>query len=184
MKLYRKAVELSVNFIVTIIIAIVVFAAGLYLLGKTRSQVSGLIDDNDAAVQKMIEDIECSGGQYACIGTREKSIVAGKAEYFTVKLFNNRDSETLFNITITPLSAFAAGTKESISASVIAEKVAVSAEKNYTIGSKQEKSTVMGAMIKRGSPSGTYQFQISVEYEESGIIRSYVNPMVVYVQLK
>ncbi|MCX6710524.1 MAG: hypothetical protein NTZ02_00355, partial [Candidatus Woesearchaeota archaeon] len=64
----KKGVEISVNFIVGLVLAIVVFLGGLYLLKSLSTTSDNFLNQKFDSFNSQMEDIACSGNEYVCVG--------------------------------------------------------------------------------------------------------------------
>lgn len=94
----KKAIELSINFLVIIILAVVVFSIGIYLLNSLISKAGGLQNIIDEDLDKQIELTHCP--TKVCIPVNFKKIQKEKIEVFGLIIFNDVGERTKFKIDI------------------------------------------------------------------------------------
>ncbi|MBU90563.1 hypothetical protein CMO94_03385, partial [Candidatus Woesearchaeota archaeon] len=84
----KKGIELSVNFLVTIIIALVIFGFGVkfvYNLASGASEMESLTTDD---LDERIGDLLCESADKVCIGVNRKVIPRGEFDVFGIKVIN------------------------------------------------------------------------------------------------
>jgi len=98
----KKGFELSINFVVIIILSLVVFGFGLKLLKDIFTESTKLIDFNQEDIDKQIGDFTCQPGELVCVSPRIKRIDPGELGVFGIKIANNMGSDKLFRIIVYP----------------------------------------------------------------------------------
>ena len=94
----KRGIELSVNFLVVLIISIAVIGFGIKfvynIVGETRKleQVSG--EQLDAKIEGLI----CADEDKVCIGKDIKKIRQGKSDVFGLKILNIGNADKTFNV--------------------------------------------------------------------------------------
>ena len=91
----KKGIELSFNFIVMLLIAIVIFGFGVRFIYTLSSQAIDLKDMTSQELDDRVADLLCSNSQKICISTDKKIIQKGKFDVFGVKVLNVGDEQTL-----------------------------------------------------------------------------------------
>ncbi|MBW2979814.1 hypothetical protein KY360_00175 [Candidatus Woesearchaeota archaeon] len=99
--MYKKGIELSINFIVIFILAITVFGFGLrfaYMLLGGAEDLTKMAEDE---LDDRIEDIMCPGDERVCLGTRTRTLRKGNHAVFGVRVLNvlNVEGEVDFTVT-------------------------------------------------------------------------------------
>ena len=101
--LNKKSIELSLNFLVVIIISIIIFGFGIKFISGLFSQANELRDITFDQLDERIGDIICEGSERVCIGIDKKTIEKGKFDVFGVKILNVINYEE-FEIKVSPSS--------------------------------------------------------------------------------
>lgn len=86
--LNKKAIELSVNFIVILIISIIIFGFGIKFIYDLSSQAADIQKMTIKELDGKISNIICEGAERVCIGTDRKTIQRGKIDFFGLKITN------------------------------------------------------------------------------------------------
>ena len=91
----KKGIELSINFVVMLIIAIVIFGFGIRFIYTLSSNAIDLKDISSRELDARVADLLCSSAQKICIGTDKKVIQKGKFDVFGIKVLNVGDAQDL-----------------------------------------------------------------------------------------
>ena len=70
----RKAIELSLNFIVILIISIIIFGFGIRFISQLSSQATELQEITTAELDERIGNLICEGSDRVCVGIGRKTI--------------------------------------------------------------------------------------------------------------
>ena len=155
----KKAIELSMNFLVTIIIALVIFGFGVRFIYNLASQSEKLKDLTLEDLDKKIEDLFCESTDKICIGTNKKIIERGNYDFFTVKVINIlNDQEFRLNIEKPTPSGYTKN-NEPINTNDIKLKY----RENFFIKRNEEKSIAIGIEVPKNAISGTYILDVKIE---------------------
>jgi len=172
----KKAIELSVNFIVMLVISIVVFSFGIYLMGRFFDYGNEVIFEWDEKHETALEDMMDRGEQVAIPFDHKK---IGNKEYdkFAIGIFNTLGYEEDFITTIQFTEAYdractdiksnlpglncdpdswlkaATGSVPPSGGIEITKKI-----KNY------EKAKFLVGVEPSKAPEGTYLFSVDVTY--------------------
>ncbi len=97
----RKAgIELSINFIVMLIIAIVVFSFGVKFVYDIVTEADDLASITQSQLEQKMESIMCDSSQRVCIGRTTKEVRPGRVDIFTLGILNTYNTKTTFNIQV------------------------------------------------------------------------------------
>ena len=102
----RKAIELSVNFIVTFILAIVVFGMGIIFARNIMSGGTELTQQTYEKFDQQIGELTCSRGESICLSSSTKDIERGKVDAFPVTIKNDLKEKTAFIMNVEPSRAY------------------------------------------------------------------------------
>src|SRR3989338_1026376 len=185
----KRAIELSLNFIVIIIISITLFIFGIRFMSQLSSQAFELqkltLDDLDAR----IANFACEGSDRVCIGADRQTIPKGKFGVFGVKILNVLDPQSGqgqdFEITVA-LSTFVPKNNPSASGPPLEIKPKA---RNVFIKANEEKEAGIGIEVPKTAEPGTYVFNIQIktnikQADGSYIFSSYTSaPLKVYVDV-
>ena len=156
--LNKKAIELSLNFIIIIIMSIVVFGFGIKFIYELASKANTLHDLTLDDLDKRIGSLVCDGSERACIGIDKKTIKRNKYGVFGLGIINLLDKQD-FVIEVSPTSP--AGYKknnEPLSSSLtIVPTLSI-----ITIDRNAEKNIGIGIEAPASAESGTYIFNVNI----------------------
>ncbi len=96
----KKGIELSINFIVILILSIVIFGFGIAFLRDMMTEVDKLKDITDKDFQANIENLLCDSSERICIGINRREIKRNKVGFFTLGIRNTYPETRDFSITI------------------------------------------------------------------------------------
>lgn len=181
----KKGIELSVNFIVMLILAIVLFGFGLYFAGSLFEKSESITEKTFEDFDRQTEDLACSTAEKVCIPTTTKSV--GGEGYVIVSIIveNVLGEKREFQLQAEPSVYVNKQGKEQI---FDKRKLLISPDKTNTrriLLDNRERKRMGIAVEPKGMPSGTYAFNLYVEYKDkaSGNFVSYTDdrPMKFYV---
>jgi len=102
----KRGIELAVNFLVMLMLAIVVFGFGIYLVsaifGEAELQQSQVSERVEAEVQKRL----FQGGEAVAIPWNKKQIPIGESHTFGLGILNTYDQKKTFNVYVTYVEAY------------------------------------------------------------------------------
>ncbi|MFC1728607.1 hypothetical protein ACFLZ7_04040 [Nanoarchaeota archaeon] len=176
----KKGMQLSINFIVILIIAIAVFGFGITFVGKFFEGASQLKENLDADTEKRIESLLNTGEQVA-IPINSKTIEIGKSDVFGVGVLNVLGSTQEFKINIVCTSAFGKGNEDLKSLCLNPEEQGwvFNNQVSATIPNNEQEVFPILFQVPQGTKSGTYIFTITVVDESDKI---YDVPRKIYVK--
>jgi len=154
-KISKKGMELSINFIVILIISIVVFGFGI----KIAYEIINSGDEGIKMTQKKINehliDIMCDSSERICVAPTRIEARPHGSGYFTIGILNTYDDETTFYIGVNESSSF-----DEIP--TIDEEYWLLGEEFVTINPNEQKKVGLGVLIPGGTKKGTYVLNVYV----------------------
>lgn len=171
----KKAIELSVNFLVILIIAIVVFGFGIYLTFKffgSAQDIPGKISD---PLQQEINQM-LSHGEKVALPINQQTIPAGKHFVFGLGISNmlNNAATNTFSLDIKLVkfidpddNVFTAGDSEFDGADGASKYLKITYINSYTLENGEQKSIPIAVSVLKDAPSGTYILNVEVTYDTS-----------------
>ena len=94
----KKGIQLTLNFLVTVIIALAIFGLGIKFISNLAGDATELESLTTEQLDKRIENLVC-GTDKVCIGTNKKIIQKGNFDVFGIKIINILETQE-FNINI------------------------------------------------------------------------------------
>lgn len=156
----KKGMELSLTFMVTIIIAVVVFIFGIRFAYNLADETNIIKDDASVNLDKKFAEMSCDSNDRICIGIERKLIAKGNSDVFGLKIINIYN-DTDFNITVArpSPSGYTKGNKN-ITKDILEWEPKL---RSIMIERNEEKEIGIGISVPKGAESGTYIFDIKVE---------------------
>src|SRR3989344_582050 len=87
-RLNRKGIELSVNFLVMVILAIVLFGLGIIFARNLFNSSTALVSTSQDQLDAAIENMYCTANEIVCINLNSKTLPRGTAKVFGVNVVN------------------------------------------------------------------------------------------------
>ncbi len=174
----KKSLELSLNFLVIIIISITIFGLGIYFISNLAQEAEDLRELTLAQIDEQIRDLTCEGSDRICMFAEKIKIQRGKVGYFGIKILNILDSEN-FQVVVNPSSPLGYKRDNSPIAGpelIINPKI----RPPIYIKKNEDKTIGIGVQVPQDAPiGGTYI--INVEIRNSGNL--YVPLQKLYVEV-
>ncbi len=180
--LYKKSVELSLNFIVILIISIVLFGFGIKFISQLSTQAMNIQEMTEDELDVRISDLICEGSDRVCIGQDRRTIVRGDFDVFGLKIMNVLESEG-FDITVSPPEP--PGTpigfkkdKTPITSPPSPKLILNPSTRNINIEKNEERNVGIGVQVPSNAVSGTYILDVRINTpsgEYSNVQKLYVD---------
>ncbi|MFC1768504.1 hypothetical protein ACFLZX_01950 [Nanoarchaeota archaeon] len=162
--MHKKGVTLSVNFLVVLIIALVLFGMGVKLLWDifaSSSDISQLAWDD---YRKQIANLQCRPDERVCYGVEQISVERGEVGIFGVKVINILEAENPpigFKIEVNPAKYI---NKEGNVTPFNEDKVGLDWERDLIDIENNEEYTFLIAVSpkKHEASPGKYSFTVDV----------------------
>ena len=158
----KRAVELSINFLVVVIISIVVLGLGLNLLYKLYGGAVEIRDVSLEDIDKQIGNLICEGTESACIGKDSQTVKRGELGIFGLKILNLVGNNMDFEITAKKGKFIKKDGSEGTFSSDIICLPTCGTPRTETILNHKEKDIAIGIKPGKNAPSGTYIFNVNV----------------------
>lgn len=160
----KKGVELSVNFIVGLILAFAVFFAGIYLLRSITKESDNFLKQNAADFESQIEDLACTGNEYVCVGITEKQARRGETAVYTLAILNAYSEPSsaprTFTVSVEPRIAPNGASGSGV-------QFFPKADEKFEAGIDEVIKVPIALHPVKGTPIGTYSFKVDVYIEGS-----------------
>lgn len=156
----KAAIALSVNMLVVIILAVVIFSFGVAFLYSTVSkafQLKGVVDDD---LDRQMETIICD--KPVCLSSNYKKIYRKEFEVIGLRIYNTNPSETIFTITSERKGAFDKDGEDIEGDLYIALGTDIN-QRTISIPTRAEDSIGIGIEIPKDAKAGTYVYNILVK---------------------
>jgi len=173
----KKAIELSLNFIVVIIISIIIFGFGVRFISRLASEATELQDITIDELDQRIGNLVCEGSDRVCIGIDRKIIKRTRFEVFALKIINIFDDQS-FDITVSrPTPSGYTRNKVPIQTDNL---IWTPKERSIFIERNEEKNLGIGVQVPSIAVSGTYIFNIEIMTSDG---RQYASIQKLYVDV-
>ena len=157
----KKAIELSMNFIVILILSIVIFGFGIVFISKLSSQANELQELTISDLDERIGELVCEGSDRVCIGIDRKIIKRKEFKVFGIKILNIIDSQS-FDTTIEPSSPI--GYKKDKTPIESGPFLTINPnQRSDYIEKNEEKNIGIGIQVPPNAVSGTYIFNVKIQ---------------------
>lgn len=157
--LNKKAIELSMNFIVILIISIIIFGFGIRFIAQLSSQATELQDLTISDLDSRIANLVCEGSDRVCVGADRKTIQKSKFDVFGIKIVNILDTQAFDIVIKRPApSGYTQNNNPIQSDNLIANP----ASRSVVIEKNEEKNLGIGVQVPRDAKPGTYIFNIEI----------------------
>lgn len=171
----KKAIELSVNFIVMVIIAIVIFGFGLYLAFSLVSSAEKTKSQLDQETILLIENM-LDTGEKVVLPFDKKTIKKGQGDVFGYGIRNIKTeggSSDTFYIEVNFEAALDSGCKESKDPQPIAEEIPQHQSSfELEVEKNEKKADSIPFLVPHKTSPGCYVYNLRV-YENASLTNQY-----------
>jgi hypothetical protein len=165
MKNKKAALQLPLNMLVVIILAVVIFSMGVYLLYTIYGKSVAWKEMTDEQLDKQIEAVLCD--KPVCLATTYKKIFRGEFKVIGLRIYSNIQDPESFRITA-DLNKVFNKTNDEIT-SIAQDKINIlPRERTIYLDAKKETSMGIGIEVEKNAPSGTYVINVGVETLSDG----------------
>lgn len=176
--LNKKAMELSLNFIVIIIISIIIFGFGIRFISNLSSEAVKIQDIAIDDLDERISNVVCEGSDRVCIGNERMPIRRKELGVFGLKILNVLDSQE-FEVTVTPSNPL--GYKKDNTPITNPPLLVNPPSRNVYIGKNEEAKVAIGVQVPPNAASGTYILNVDIKLKQTGELYSTVQKLYVDV---
>lgn len=162
----KKGIELSVNFLVTLVIAIVVFGMGIYLANMIFGQGGNIAEKQFADFDKNVGELACYASDNVCIHQKSETIKRGSLKTLAVTVKNALREEKLFKLVVQNTRYLDAANEEQ---KTFEPLLLFGLDKGRTeVLEKGEKKTFgIGVEVPKDAPSGQYTLTVNIYYADA-----------------
>ena len=173
----KAAIELSLNFIVVLIISIILFGFGVRFISKISSEAIDITKITEKELDERIGDLICEGSDRVCIGTDRKTIKRAQFDVFGVNMLNILDSQ-LFTVTVSrPAPPGYTRNRQAIQSDSLAWNPKA---RDIFIEKNEGKNLGIGIQVPANAVSGTYIFNVEIKSADGKL---YSNVQKMYVDV-
>ena len=159
----KKGIELSLNFLATLIIVLTIFTLGIKFISDLTKEATELESLTTEQLDKRIENLVCDTDK-VCIGINRKTIQKGGFDVFGIRIINIFETQE-FNINVKVTKIIK--NNEEINDPNNLNKINLKHRKNFIIEKNNEENIGIGVEVTKGAVSGTYIIDVEVpQYNE------------------
>ena len=184
----KQGIELSVNFIVMLLLAIVMFGFGLYMLGKMMSQASEVSQTLDLDTEEYLKNVAMTGKVALYPETAEVKSGSTKIVGFGIK---NVDTVSNFKVKVELIKVLEPNDDTELPKPPVSDLVAVDTDnflfngKIYSIEKNaREIISVPVTFSSNGIKKGRYIFSIRAYKEEGSTYEAYEGAKLLQITVK
>ena len=157
----KAAIELSLNFLVIIIISLVIFTFGIRFIMNLSSKGTELVDLSVSELDQKIGSIVCEGSDRICVGIDKITIKRKDFGVFGVKIINVLPDTKEFEISITrPTPSGYTKSKQDIPSDSLQWNPK---QRSIDIDKNDEATVGIGVGVPAEAVSGTYIFNVEIK---------------------
>ncbi len=165
----KKGFELSVSFLVMLIITIVVFGLGIRFAYNLFSKSHETIEAFDEQTQRQIEN-SLYAGNIVAIPSNQKEISIGKTEAFGLGILNQLGEKKYFKVFIgfsTAVDEHGDKFEDYILDEVNVEDWTFKESRAYELDDNEHEIIPLSFTVPLGTKKGTYVFNVEVYYSNN-----------------
>ena len=159
----KKGIELSLNFLVTLIIVLTIFTFGVKFISDLTKEATELESLTTEQLDKRIENLVCDTDK-VCIGINRKTIQKGEFDVFGIRIINILETQE-FGI-ISKVTKIIKNNEEIIDPNNL-NKINLKHRTSFVIEKNDEENIGMGVEVAKDALSGTYIIDVEIpQYDE------------------
>ncbi len=179
----KRAIELSINFIVMLVLGIAMFGSGLMFASKFFSKAEQIKGNLDSQTEKQIEKLLDSGSS-TVIPISQKEIFRNKFDTFGIGVLAKLSGD--YSMTVSQGDAFTKS-KETISWNIADWDLQPGLTQKLTLEKNKKGKYMVGVTVPRTAEKGTYIFIVTISYTDptntNANLPEYDNPMQFFVKV-
>ncbi len=154
----KKGIELSVNFLVIVIISLVILSSGILIVRQYFSTAEDIKTQLDEQTERQIE-ASLGQGKLISIPFKKKTIGRGDSDIIGLGILNIYDNQKEFNVNISLSNAYD-NNKNQIETD---EEIDIRYENSFELDSKEKKIIPIRIAVPKQIPSGNYIFNVEID---------------------
>ena len=163
-RLKKRGFELSVSFLVMLILTLAVFGMGIYLVnkffGSTKEMQANLDQQTSAQLEALMDD-----GSKVAVPINKKEVKLGEQTVFGVGVLNTLGTEKEFNISVTYSTGLNKNNEKIDLDEAEWSKWMLYEEEPFTLKNNEKKKLPILIRIPGKAAAGRYVFDIEVLYD-------------------
>lgn len=176
----KKGIELSINFLVVIVLSFIILFFGARFIYNLAAEASELEQITSEELDRKIGELLCGGSEKVCLGIDRKIIKKGKLDIFELKIINILEEQD-FIIDITrPNPRGFTKTGDPINADNLQW---MPKTRTVSIKANEEKTFGVGIEVPKDAKSGTYIFNVDIQATKLPAGEEYTSLHKIYVEV-
>jgi len=166
----KAAIELSLNFIVVLVISIVIFGFGVAFISRLYRQAIDIQDMTISELDGRIGQLVCEGSDRVCIGVDRKTIPRTEFKVFALNIINILDppqgnTQVIFDVKVSPSSPIGYKKDKQVIQPIGSFKglVVNPVTRDVVMKKNEERSIGIGIQAPADAVSGTYIFNVEIK---------------------
>ena len=160
----KKAIEISINFIVILVLAIFVFSLSVWFITSVMKTTVDLHEKSAADLDAQIGYINC-GTTPVCLNMDELELSRGEDGAFGLRLYNYKDDDVTIKVTVDMSDAVLS---EALPKDNFKVLFGIDNNKQFErvvhLKRNAEKSVGLGIIANDDAPSGKYLIKVETKY--------------------
>lgn len=161
----KRGIELSINFLVVVILSIVILGLGIVFVTQIFGQANDIKDMSANDLDESINDLMCLGSEKVCFGFDTLTIKRGNFGVLGVRVTNVMGEDKTFHVVVKKGIAFDKDGNE-ITSATLKDKVtcypACAVGRKEIIQYPEDKNIALGFDVAKDARAGRYTFDIAV----------------------
>ena len=159
--LNKKSIELSLNFLVVIVLTLVIFGFGVWFISHLSKEATNIKEMTFKDLDEKISDLACEGSARVCIGIDRKTIQKKNYDVFGVKIVNVINDQ---NFEIMASYPNPLGYKKD-NTPITSPPLVLNPEAPRTVAIKKNEEAKIGIAVEvpATAVSGTYIFNVQIK---------------------
>lgn len=168
----NKGLELSVNFLVIVIIGIVLFGFGIMFMNQIFFGAKDIKDITSEDLDKRIGQLMCEGSERVCFGFNKKEVPRNELGIFGVKITNmlNIGNNADFYVTVEKGIALNDEGNE-INNEGLDCKPDCGTPRSMKIDRLESEEIALGILVNKNAQPGTYTFDVTICHSSEACAR-------------
>ena len=166
-RINKHGFELSVNFIVMLILSISALSLGIFFARNVFKTSNDITKTPVSQFESQLETLSCDSTQPICIGLNKKEVAVGRYVVYTLVINNQFKEAKTFHVHVKVSKGLSIRTKEPLSATDLS-RVKIATRKVVNMDSYSSEKVPIAVQPTYGTKHGTYSILVNVTYNDLG----------------
>lgn len=158
----KKGIELSVNFLVMFILAIVIFGLGIVFLYNIFGSATTAADMNWARIDRMVGDMLCPPQTRVCVSNNDAQITRGELSAHGIFVYNFHNDPVTVTLNVSFNSAYS--NNQEFFPETVPQVLLLSSMEGEILNPATQHRELMGVLPQKDINPGTYEYDVFVRY--------------------